>query len=318
MIKYIKIKLLGNRNFHSTSLLNYPDKVWEDSMSKLAELKVPNTAPSEVENLKKNHISDEKFMEAMDKANGINEEDLFKNSSSFAESFPLYGKTDMLDRTEEVLDVKTSIVKGLKIFRDLINEKNYTIEDLQKISLNDLLNEISKVNKDFDSEEFKKHLTDFIVSKIESVLNMNIGEISNMVEYANTIIVPHAHLNIAYTNLSLSLISYGLMMRTFNNLIVKQKIDNLTSQEAKIMRLTKKAGFVFFGVVAAPMTLFAIKTLKGPIFNPDINLKGITDAVIERLEFNEVDSKLVESNNIIKSGLIIAFLKSSLKNIIKL
>lgn len=232
------------RGFHSSvCLLSDKDLVRriEKLKSNSIEEKDISLDAETVENMKKSlsdlksdisikNVSDE-IKEVTDYLNNSN-----NNTSSFDQAFPNYAKDKGLVDEEVKNQSVFEVVKEVKKILEECASNGYPEECIEKLKVSNIIDKV--LSKD-SSDSLEKKVGDEIVNELttlEKIGNITLSEIYNKsMEFKDKFnIKPN------YVEMGLSLISYGLLLKSYNKYIDKRPLPtNVTLEELRTIKNTR-------------------------------------------------------------------------------
>ena len=190
--------------------------------------------------------------------------------SSFEEAIPNYAlKTDLVD------DVSVfEVVKQVQKILDDCVASGYNKDCFKQIKLSGI---VEKVLSNGSSDTLKKKVGDVILAEydkiIEKIGQTTLLEVYNKFKDINEKLVTTINPN--YKEIGYSLIGYGILIRTFNKIVLDRPIPkSVIGEELKIIQSTRTFSKFLFAGLIAPLMLFSFHHIreKNSLFNINVNV----------------------------------------------
>lgn len=238
------------RGFHSSVCL-LSDKDLEMRFNKLKESESSNRvddislSPEKVEGMKssilnlKNEISEDEVSDEFKKVS-----DYFNNSdntvSSYKEAFPNYVKDKLIPAKEVAKeDSVFDVVKEVsKFFEDCVSKEGKSQSCIEQLKLSNIL---EKVKNNTDKTDDLKQKVGNEIMKDLSIL-VNLGNITLNDVYIKSKELKdkfNITINPNYAEIGLSLVSYGLLLKSYNKYVAARPLPNVSAEELKVLKRTR-------------------------------------------------------------------------------
>jgi hypothetical protein len=239
------------RGFHS-SVCMLSDKELELRFNKLKEYESSNMgndislSSEKVEEMKssilnlKNEISNNEVSAEFKKVSDYLNDSSDNTVSSFKEVFPNYVKDKLIaEKEDSKVDSVFDVVKEIsKFFEDCLSKGGSSHSCIEQLKLSNIVEKV-KSNSD-KSEELKQIVGNEIMkdlSILEQVGNITLSDVYNkskeLKDKFNITINPN------YAEIGLSLVSYGLLIKSYNKYVASHALPNVNAEELKILKSSR-------------------------------------------------------------------------------
>lgn len=292
--KNYNLNNLSTRLFYSTVFL-FSDK---DLIEKVKNLKENNNmddniklSSSEEESLRsglselKKQISNpDTSKESLQVSDYFNQGE--SQSSSFLEAFPNYNKKNNLIAEESdshtVFEITKEIGKQLKFC--LSSENKLNNDCVNKINLSDIIRQVMS-KESSGSDNLRENVGNVINSSLEvKSIQDFIGDIKiREIQDLYTKVKDKLPIEISpnYREIGVNLISYSVLLKTFNKLVYDRPMPTgISNEDLKVIKLTRTISRYWFAGLVAPLLLFGFHQIreKGSYVNINVNLSEVNNS----------------------------------------
>ena len=300
---------LNLSKFHTSNcIFSKDDKDLEERIKNLSIEKEVNLSTEEYDEMKKglldfkNEVLNVSEKDVKDEFNSVMGylDSTESQISSTEEAFPDYmKKIEEKDMTkvegEDLLNDKSvfNIVKELKEVLEKCKSSDNSDECIKQLILTKVINNVLTNNTPEDINSKVKGA--YFEEILKTVGNITLLELYEKIKEIDSKLDLKLIWN--YKELGLSLVSYGLIMRSFNKYVYKRPIPKiLQGEDLKTILRARYVGRIIFGTIMAPFVIISMNGLKG------LNL--LSDVNVNLTKNNETDNNLNKSSTIVFLAII--------------